>query len=130
MAATAGPKELAFLDNKHPVYEARVGEWRRDERRLRGGTDVLAELWPFEYEDDPSGKDPLVNPPTSTRDIILQDVTRPKGEQFRRRQGAATYLNFPDMFASSMVGHIIRRAPAFDQGLNFGTLGQVQRAEG
>lgn len=130
MAAHAGPKELAFLDNQHPVYAARIEEWRRDERRLRGGTDVLAELWPFEYEEDPQGRDILTSPSSATRDIILQDVTRPKGEQFRRRQGAATYLNFPDMFASSMVGHVIRRAPAFDQGLTFGTLGAVKRDPG
>ena len=75
------------------------GAWLRNEIRLRGGDEVLAELRRFEWE-------------------------IAGGEKYRSRQSQATYINFPDMFARLMVGHLFRQAPQPGHGLSFGSLGE------
>lgn len=112
-----------WLNEKHPVYEAwtkdhslpastggtagpgEVGPWLRNEIRLRGGDEVLQYLRRFQWETE-------------------------KGEHFRDRKREATYINFPDLFATAMLGHLMREAPSIDQGLSFGGLGPVRRERG
>lgn len=93
---------LDFLHTKHPIYEANLDLWLQNERRMRGGIDILDELTPFDWED-------------------------PTKSHFKARQDQATYLNFPDRFASVMVGHMMRQAPQPGNNLSFGALGEVRR---
>ncbi|HYG67584.1 MAG TPA: hypothetical protein VD838_07995 [Anaeromyxobacteraceae bacterium] len=134
---TVSKEQLAFLDEKHPVYvawaedsapatregnrldgdtsplgelalvgsifaQAEFSAWQRNERRLRGGDEVLDELRPFDWE-------------------------RATGAAYRARQAQASYVNFPEQFASTLVGHLFREAPQPGKGLSFGTLGEVRR---
>lgn len=87
-----------FLTQKHPAYVAQVEEWTRNIKRMRGGTRVFDELIRFDWE---------------TRN----------GDHYKDRQRQATYLNFPERFATTIVGHMMREAPL----PNFGTLGEVRR---
>lgn len=96
-----GPEWLA---NRHPIYDAWRQIWRRNERRARGGQFVLDELDRFEWE------------PANS-------------EHYKSRQAQAVYLNFPDAFATAQTGHLQREAPEPDAGLDFGTLGAVERTE-
>ncbi|MCA1571312.1 MAG: hypothetical protein LC798_13530 [Chloroflexi bacterium] len=95
--------KLAWLDKVHPIYEATVAEWESEEQRLRGGLEVVGELRRFEWEND---------------------------ADYATRQGQAVYLNFPDLYATTMVGHLMTEHPAVDAGLDFGTMGRVQREDG
>jgi hypothetical protein len=79
-----------------------VGPWLRNERRLAGGDLVLPELKSYDWEVE-------------------------NGESHRSRQAQATYMNYPDIFATAMVGSIMRHAPIPDADLSFGTLGTVRR---
>lgn len=80
-----------------------AGPWVRNERRLRGGDDVLDELQPFEWE-------------------------LPEGDAYNGRRAQATYINFPEIFVTSMVGQLAKKAPTPDGGgLTFGGLGDVRR---
>jgi hypothetical protein len=103
-----GRGKLAFLDSTHPVWDACHEAWERNERRLRGGEDVLVELRRFDWESD----------------VPANGEDRTHYEMRRER---ATYLNFADMYATTVVGHLMRRAPRPGQGLNFGQLGDVRR---
>lgn len=109
-----------WLQVKHPIYRAwtvdhartapegtiraahEIGPWLRNEIRLRGGDEVLTYLRKFEWE-------------------------MATGDHFSGRKREAGYLNFPDLFVTSMLGHLMREAPAPDAGLDFGTLGEVRR---
>lgn len=92
-----------WLGTTHPIYDAWRDEWLRNERRLRGGGDVLSELRPFIWE-------------------------KPRGEHYLQRQAEAMYVNWPDQFATIMSGHLLREAPSPDGGgLDFGGLGAVER---
>jgi hypothetical protein len=91
-----------WLGSKHPIYEASRDTWIVNERRLRGGKGVLQELRPFEWEKD-------------------------GGPHHEARKAGATYINFPDIFATSLAGFLLRDAPAPDGTLSFGTLGEVRR---
>lgn len=93
-----------WLDTKHPLWEARHEEWERAELRLDGGEPVLEELVEFRWEENDKRE--------------VRHIDR------RRRQ--ATYINFPDLFAKTMVGHLTRSAPEPDDGLDFGELGEVE----
>jgi hypothetical protein len=95
---------LEFLDTKHPVFRANEALWLRNERRLRGGDDVLDELRKFDWE-------------------------TANGEHVTARRGEATYVNFPDIFATSMVGHLMGSAPQPGSGLSFGRMGDVTLGE-
>lgn len=94
--------KFEFVAQMHPVYDAWRDRWRENERRMRGGDRVLCELARFEWEEE-------------------------KGDHIKRRRAEATYLNFPDMFATTIVGQMMRKAPKpYDEGaLFFGELGEV-----
>lgn len=91
-----------FLDAKHPVYEAWLERWEENEARLAGGDDVVEELRRFEWETDESDEG-----------------------FYAKRQGEAIYTNFPDIFATSITGHLLRFAPKPDQGWAVPNLGKV-----
>lgn len=91
-----------FLLQKHPIYDRWKDIWLRNERRIRGGDHVLSELQQFDWE-------------------------LATGAHYLARQQMATYVNFPDMFATTMIGHLLRKAPRVDDGaLSFGRLGEVR----
>lgn len=91
-----------WLTVTHPIYDACKDEWARNERMMRGGTEALDELVLFDWE--------------------LDD-----GPHVRARARQAVYHNFPDRFASMMVGHMMRQAPKIGGTLDFGSLGKVRR---
>lgn len=94
-----------FLKVKHPIWEANIELWERNERRLHGGDEVLDELRRFDWE--------------------LED-----GEDFKSRQNQATYINFAELYATMMIGHLLRKQPVADEALSFGAMGLVRRAAG
>lgn len=95
--------KFEWLTATHTVYDEWRDEWLRNERRLRGGGDVIAELRPFIWE-------------------------KRGGVHYRERQAEAVYVNWPEQFAVIMTGHLLREAPTPDGGgLDFGTLGEVAR---
>ena len=94
--------ELNFLLAEHPVYAAQKSVWEQCERRMLGGQYVFSELLKFDWE--------------------IQD-----GAHHTARKQQATYLNWPDRFATLIVGHLMRQAPQPDTSLDFGTLGDVRR---
>jgi hypothetical protein len=100
-----------WLSDKHPVYKDNVDLWKKNERRHAGGEEVLSELRPFEWEE-------------SDEDAKL--VT----SHYQRRQGEAVYINFVDLFARTLVGHMFKKHPEEDGGLDFGTLGNAIRQDG
>jgi hypothetical protein len=97
-------KKRSFLDSTHPTYRDQYQLWRRNERRMLGGDEILEELIPFDWEHD-----------------------RGPESHYNLRKENAVYLNFPDRFASLMVGHMMRQAPEAGGTLSFGTLGDVRR---
>lgn len=97
--------DRSFLESQHPIYKAHRAEWRTNERRWRGGRGVLTELARFDWE---------------TAD----------GDRYKARKAEATYINFPDLFLRTMVGHLFSQAPAMDDALDFGRLGRVTRPDG
>lgn len=105
-------KKLDWLDALHPVYRDWERVWERNERRLEGGDAIKDELIIFDWETR-SGE-PGVG------------VTRP-GEHYEHRQEEATYINFPEMLAATLVDHVMQEAPVPGAGLNFGQLGEVRR---
>lgn len=108
-------KDFSWLQIEHPVYESQKPLWERNERRFYGGDAVLNELRPFDWEarsDQPSAR-------------LRSEAVR----HYEDRKLQATYINFVDLFARTMVGHLMRHAPQPDEGLSFGTLGAVSRAD-
>jgi hypothetical protein len=89
---------FTFLSQKHPAYIAQIDQWTRNIRRFQGGQAVFQELIRFDWE---------------TRN----------GDHYVGRQRQATYLNFPERFASTIVGQMMVESPL----PNFGTLGEVRR---
>jgi hypothetical protein len=106
---------LDWLDDTHEVFDANVERWEQNERRLRGGDYVIDELRPFLWESLPGGAADPNNP------IVMP------GTHYLARQSAATYLNFPEMYTTTMVGHLARGRPLPGTGLSFGGLGEVRR---
>lgn len=84
-----------FLGAIHPIYKASQDAWEREERRMFGGDAVLEELFPFLNENAIS---------------LVQ------------RRAQAEYVNFPDIHASLLAGHLHSVAPM----PNFGSLGEVR----
>lgn len=95
-------KENLWLGSKHPAYVANIDLWLQNESRMAGGDEVLDELTPFDWEDK-------------------------TGAHYQERQNNAYYHNFPDRFASGLVGHMMRQSPQVGNTLHFGTLGKVRR---
>lgn len=96
---------LEMLKLEHPIYEAQKGLWERNERRMAGGDEVLDELRRYEWE--------------------LED-----GADFKARRDSATYVNFGQMYADMVTGHLNRHKPMPDEALMFGTMGLVNRPTG
>lgn len=82
-----------------------LGPWQRNERRLRGGDDALEELAPFDWERSGEG-----------------------ASSYQARKAQATYINFPDLLVTTVVGHLFRQAPTPEKGLSMGGLGNVREA--
>ena len=112
-----------WLKEQHPLYKQRAPEWRRNERRLRGGIHVLPELRRFDWESMPT--DGL--PTSEAKDVLIPTAIDAPGEHYNQRQAMAMYVNFPETFMGLLAGHLLRNAPKPGQGLNFGTLGEVPR---
>lgn len=108
--------DYQWLDETHPIYDACVDLWKKNERRLGGGEDVLGELRRFDWETDEWKPTP---------EGAGWDNTH-----YSRRKNEAVYINFPDLFARTLIGHLMKSHPEEDVGLDFGTLGRVQRDEG
>lgn len=101
---SAYQRRYAFLDDRHKVHKAWYDRWDMNERLLAGGDDVLEFLREFPYEKDMS----------------------PYG-WYAKRQREAIYTNFPDIYASSITGHLLRFAPRPDQGWSAPELGKVTK---
>jgi hypothetical protein len=108
--------QLDWLDDVHEVYDASVERWDRNERRLRGGDYVTDELRKFLWETEE----------TDGTATSLPDGSMP-GDHYNARKSQAVYVNFPEMFVLAMKGHLHRNRPIPDNGLSFGSLGQVRR---
>jgi hypothetical protein len=91
-----------WLKTTHPIYDLWRDAWMRNERRLRGGEAIADELTRFDWE-------------------------TVGGDHYKQRQSQATYMNFPDMFAADMCGHLMRARPTPGSGLNFGALGEIPK---
>lgn len=96
----SGTGGLGFLDQVHPIYTAWKDRWRTNEILLAGGDDVLDYLRRFDWEKDET-----------------------KDGAYAKRQDESIYLNFPDMYAGTITGHLLRFAPRPD----FGALGSINR---
>ena len=105
--------DFDWLKLKHPIYTAQQKSWRREERRLFGGDPALGELHRFDWETH-----------HPTRNVLPHQEGK---AHYKLRQDAAVYMNFPDLFAKILVGHLFRKAPTPDDNLDFGTLGTVRR---
>lgn len=106
--------DLQFLDSRHEIYDANVDRWVENERRLLGGDHVLPELRRFIWE-------------TQAGDAKTPQMRDEPGAHYAARQGAATYLNFPEWYVLSMKGHLYRNRPMPGSGLSFGKMGEVRR---
>jgi hypothetical protein len=98
------PSLAAILAIKHPIYEAQIRHWEREERRLYGQDRVLDELVRFDWEEE-------------------------GGAHYEARQRQATYINLPEVHASLITGHVSKKRPKPGAGLSFGALGEVRTKE-
>lgn len=114
-----------WLDQKHKVFETNEEAWRREERRLRGGDDVLQELRPFLWETMPGDRLEMTDDEHGTRPSGITRRENP-GDHYKARQAEATYLNFPGAFAEIMTGHLMENAPTPGSGLEFGSMGDIR----
>lgn len=116
-----------FLAAEHPLYTRRKPDWERDERRMRGGSEVVdTELAAFDWETN--GAPGAID--ASTRDIRPEVLLNRRGAHLELRKRQAVYLNFMDDVATILVGHVMQKAPVPEEngGLSFGSLGVVRRA--
>lgn len=117
-----------WLNDVHPLYEAKQPTWLRNERRYRGGTHVLGELRPFDWE-TLIGEAPIL-PAGADVNMGKDDVSahmRIRGQHYAMRQNMALYVRFPKMFMAGLAGHLLRKAPSPEKGIDFGPLGKVRR---
>lgn len=131
------PDNLDFLTSENAVYKANKDLWARNTICLNGGDEVLDFLRPFDWESLPGtgiGIYPGVSQIATylregeeSRLTMLAEGNGTPGGHYRFRQMMATYLPFPDMFATVMTGHLMRQRPTPGGELDFGTLGQVGR---
>lgn len=125
--------ELKVLDSHHMVYRRNAATWLRQENRLRGGQAVMNELTPFDWERAAMPRALIGG--DSGSELALQieveqmlRISTYLNEQphYIQRQSQATYLNFADMYATVIAGHLLRASPRPGQGLSFGALGEVR----
>jgi hypothetical protein len=125
-----------WLQDQHPLFKLREGEWRRNERRLRGGVSVLPELRRFDWETPcPSGTVGEFSATLDAGELSSGLANKDKvgtltkyqpGEHYTMRQSQAMYVNFPDAFMAMLTGHLFRKRPTMDKGLSFGSLGKIR----
>lgn len=101
-----------WLKSKHDIYRENEEQWRINERRLRGGSVVLDELTPFDWEKQ-----------------------KDKKGSYAARQKEATYVNFMDLHGAIIAGHMMRESPSpksesGEGALDFGNLGIVDGVDG
>lgn len=140
-----------WLNQASPLYKELSWLWEQNETRFEGGHNVRDELWRFEWETRGFGaaggglsmlRDGIAIPRRSRKSKVANaSLTLGKedycdssselapGEHYGRRQDSAIYVNLMEAFATDIVGHIFRQAPAPDAGLDFGQLGIVRRIE-
>ena len=113
-----------WLGSKHPIYLDNEDMWRRMETRFYGGEPVLEELREFDWE---------VRHRTEmgVDDEQQRQALRESGwfnnetDHFQLRQRMSVYINFGDLFSRTIVGHLMRKRPTPEEGLDFGTLGAI-----
>ncbi len=113
-----------WLGEKHPIYLDNESMWKRMERRFYGGEPVLAELREFDWEVRQRAELGV----TDERQIqALREAGWFANEQdhFFLRQRQSVYINFGDLFSRTIVGHLMRKRPTPEEGLDFGTLGEI-----
>lgn len=91
--------DLSFLDAACAEFKAREKQWERDERRFEGTDDVFDELSQFAGESNDS---------------------------YVTRQGKATYRTLSQEHLDLIMGHIERKRPVPNAGLDFGALGTIR----
>jgi hypothetical protein len=89
-----GPR--AFLRSEHDIHRLWDNRWGWIERAMKGGVHMQSLLRRFDWE--------LEN-----------------GDSITQRQRTASYINYPDLFATALAGHLTRSAPE----PNYGSLGKV-----
>lgn len=99
MGANVRADVLGWLDSLHPIYSANKDAWEREERRLFGGDLVLEELENWNAESE---------------------------EHYAQRQAEASYINFPKIHTSTLIGHLRRSAPIPGRGYNFKEMGEIR----
>lgn len=127
----------AWLDVRSPLHQELDWLWEQNERRFEGGHRVRDELWRYDWETLGPDTDTALNlsgqavlrDGVTMKDKMLLSTELQAGEHYRRRKDSVVYINFPEAFATDIVGHLFREAPAPDNGLDFGTLGEVRRKE-
>jgi hypothetical protein len=126
----AVPQIPAWLKSEHDIWAFNKAKWEHNEICLRGGDEVLSFLRPFDWETLPEyGTHAFQYPATSNMLLRMAGegmVTTP-GEHFHFRQMMATYLPFPEMFSTTLVGHLMRQRPVPGTDLDFGGLVKVRR---
>ena len=145
-ATNVSPDRRGWLNTESPLYEEISWLWEQNERRFEGGHNVYDELWRFDWETAPvrsrsNLRDgvtiPIRTPQILNADIVVgekdayisSNAELAPGEHYWRRQESAIYVNLMEAYATDIVGHIFRQAPAPDAGLDFGQLGIVRRLE-
>lgn len=89
-----GPK--GWINSEHPIHAHWYNEWCWLERAMKGGRSMRELLRPFDWE-------------------------LPNGPQLIQRMRTATYINYPDMYATALLGFLVRSAPIPD----YGSLGKI-----
>lgn len=85
----SGP--LAFLSSEHDIHAQWMPWWSWVERAMKGGPYMQDLLRRFDWE---------------TCD----------GESYDQRKRTATYINWPDLYATALTGHMMRNGPTPDLG--------------
>lgn len=116
----------------NPIYDENEYLWEMNERRMRGGLDVLCELRPFDWETLPNTADGLPSTEFDIGDVtknlrLNSSANARPGDHYRFRQLMATYLNFPDLLATAMIGQLMARRPTPGANLDFGAMGKIGR---
>jgi hypothetical protein len=134
-----------WLNTVSPLYDELSWLWEQNELRFEGGHNVHPELWKFDWETAPLASRsrlrdgvtiPIRAPQILNTDLVVEgkefsssNAELAPGEHYRRRQDSSIYVNLMEAYATDIVGHIFRQAPAPDAGLDFGQLGIVRRIE-
>lgn len=138
--------QRGWLSDESPLHEELDWLWAQNERRFEGGHSIRDELWRFDWETLPVGgnrsmlRDGVTIPARNTEwsgrptrsqvdAYLTSNAELAPGEHYGRRQDSAIYVNLMEAYATDIVGHLFRQAPAPDVGLDFGQLGEVRRIE-